>query len=122
MSIAGVLIDVGVRATVNLVTNVVWYSCKGVWWLGKRAIYGRPRTVEERHKVLVIEQRRQTDDIVTIQTENHSELLAALGAMHDRISELETERRAAAQTVNERGVNCTSATSKTSVEVVDAKD
>jgi uncharacterized membrane protein YfbV (UPF0208 family) len=45
---------------VNYAGTVLWYTAGGVWWLGKRAIYGYQPTPEE---VMIEEQRRLSNRV-----------------------------------------------------------
>lgn len=41
------VLNVAMKAVVDSAGAVLWYTGAGVWWLGKRAIYGYQPTAEE---------------------------------------------------------------------------
>lgn len=55
----GPLLDAGIRLTITAAGRLFYYTGNGIWWLGKRAIYGRQLTPEEERLKLI----RQNDDL-----------------------------------------------------------
>jgi hypothetical protein len=41
------IFDVGIRLTLNAAGNILYYTGSGLWWLGRRAIYGKQKSPEE---------------------------------------------------------------------------
>lgn len=53
----GPILDATVRVAITSVGTVVYYTGSGIWWLGKRAIWGRQPTAEERLEQKLEEQK-----------------------------------------------------------------
>ena len=56
-------LDVGVKLTLTAAGNIIYYTGSGIWWLGKRAIYGRQKTAEEITREERIQQIQQIKDL-----------------------------------------------------------
>lgn len=64
-------LDVGIRMTLSAAGNILYYTGRGVWWLGRRAIYGRESTLspeEEAHaeRVRLIQQNEDLAEQVRL--------------------------------------------------------
>lgn len=61
------------------VTTIVWYTAGGIWWAGKRLIYGKQQTAEE---IQQIYQKRQIelDEQILAQLKQQTEMLKTVSA------------------------------------------
>ena len=65
------LVNTGLYVTFTAAGNLIYYTGCGIWWLGKRIVYGRQLSAQEimqRNQELLLEQnqelRQQLQDIV----------------------------------------------------------
>jgi len=57
------LLDVGIRLTLSAAGNLIYYTGSGIWWLGRRAIYGRQPTAEDEAHAAQIRLIQQNKDL-----------------------------------------------------------
>ena len=55
--------DTGLRLTISAAGSLFYYTGSGLWWLGKRAIYGRQPTVEEQQVLLIQQNKDLTEQV-----------------------------------------------------------
>jgi uncharacterized membrane protein YfbV (UPF0208 family) len=91
-----VVFDIGLRTAVSVGSSVVWYTGAGLWWLGKRAIYGPELTPEqlqdlqtqELKEQLHEEQARFQQQLLDTLTEREQKLLQREEQLLEAVAEL----------------------------------
>jgi uncharacterized membrane protein YfbV (UPF0208 family) len=56
--LVGALLNTAVQTAVSSAGTILYYGVSGVWWAGKRVIYGRQPTIQEQ-QALILEQQAQ---------------------------------------------------------------
>jgi hypothetical protein len=56
-------LDVGIRLTLSAAGNLIYYTGSGIWWLGKRVVYGRQLTPEEEAHAERVRLIQQNEDL-----------------------------------------------------------
>lgn len=74
------VVNAVVQAASASVTTIVWYTAGGVWWAGKRLIYGKQHTAEEKQQEY---QKRQLelDEKILAQLTQQTQMLNNIRAM-----------------------------------------
>ena len=94
MSLALYAVEVAARLTIN----TVYYGTKGLWWITRRAIWGRPKSAEERQQQILERQERiiQAQDSLATSCQQE-ELIEAMHIQLEQQAEvlrqLESQRR-----------------------------
>lgn len=59
------VLDVGIRLTLSAAGYIIYYTGSGIWWLGKRAIYGHKATPEkEAAQIRLIQQNENLVELL----------------------------------------------------------
>ena len=56
--LVGAILNSVVQTAVSSTGTILYYSATGVWWAGKRIIYGREPSIQEQ-QALILEQQAQ---------------------------------------------------------------
>ena len=54
--LVGAVLNSAIQAAVSSAGTVLYYGASGVWWAGKRVLYGRQPTIEEQQALILAQQ------------------------------------------------------------------